>query len=142
MNMNPPLFYSINTRKQTMRHKKSANKPIALEQQCIYLKCGTSFSIDAWGRSLARRSTERSIGSSMTTGSRKDTPLGQYPAHLETTQKGNDEILERSYGETRRSPVQIGAAPPPFSNLTGILLNSISSVSAQVTPLFFCKPSI
>jgi len=49
----------------------------------------------------------------MTTGSRKDTTqLGQYPAHLETTQKGNDEILERSYGETRRSPVQIGAAPP------------------------------
>jgi hypothetical protein len=40
------------------------------------------------------------------------TQLGQYPAHLEPTQKGNDEILERSYGETRRSSVQIRPAPP------------------------------
>jgi len=31
------------------------------------------------------------------------------------TSKRDEEVLELSYEETRRSPVQIGAAPPPIT---------------------------
>jgi hypothetical protein len=55
----------------------------------------------------------------MTTGSRMaQHTLDMESRHLEPTQKGNDEILERSYsyhGETRRSSVQIRPAPPKTS---------------------------
>jgi integrase len=57
----------------------------------------------------------------MTTGSRSS--LGTYKCSLGTythsgpTQQGNDEILERSFGETRRSSVQIRPAPPNINNL-------------------------
>ena len=58
----------------------------------------------------------------MTTGSRNSlgTSEGSLGTYLESTQKGNDEILEQSpvqAGETRRSSVQIRTAPPQLINL-------------------------
>lgn len=67
----------------------------------------------------------------MTTGSRmKSLSLEQKSRQIEPTQEGNEEVLERSYEETRRSSVQIRATPPKILN---ILIQMESDALGKVT---------